>query len=454
MSSVNFGRIFIFLLFVCPSPYVVAALGGSASPAMLIGLVMLGWWAITRITNSVSAAHTRQPTRISTYLLIGSVFASSAAAFARVLPPEEAQAPLRGISIVLSIAGVALFFADGLRNRNDIEKIVAALVLGGTFVGIIGLLQFATGNDIAPFLKLPGLSAVNDFTFISERNGLPRVSGTAYHPIEYAVVLCVIWPFALRNAVMNWTKKGRLVSLLPFIIISAALPTALSRTSVIALGAIIGTIWFTWSARRRLRFIMSVSFGVSLLFIFAPQVPKVLIELFTKANEDISISTRTEDYTKAAEFIRASPFFGRGIKTFDPGRYFFLDNQYLLSLIETGIIGMTALLVFFIVAITLGRNVKHTARDPFLSELGQCCASSLFAILLCFATFDTMSFPMITFTSTLIIGLVSALWRVNRFENGDETMSFTSLSSRIINRGKLKSQASQGVPISADISGN
>ena len=326
MSSVNFGRIFIFLLFVCPSPYVVAALGGSASPAMLIGLVMLGWWAITRITNSVSAAHTRQPTRISTYLLIGSVFASSAAAFARVLPPEEAQAPLRGISIVLSIAGVALFFADGLRNRNDIEKIVAALVLGGTFVGIIGLLQFATGNDIAPFLKLPGLSAVNDFTFISERNGLLRVSGTAYHPIEYAVVLCVIWPFALRNAVMNWTKKGRLVSLLPFTIISAALPTALSRTSVIALGAIIGTIWFTWSARRRLRFIMSVSFGVSLLFIFAPQVPKVLIELFTKANEDISISTRTEDYTKAAEFIRASPLFGRGIKKFTPGRYFFLDN--------------------------------------------------------------------------------------------------------------------------------
>jgi len=441
MSSVTFGRIFIFLLFVCPSPYVVAALGGSASPAMLIGLVMFGWWIITRVTPSVSTARTRQPIRVAAYILIASVFASAAAAFARVLPPEEAQAPLRGISIVLAIAGVALFFADGLKNRIEIEKIVSALIYGGAFVGVIGLLQFATGDDIAPYLKLPGLSAVNDFTFISERNGLPRVSGTAYHPIEYAVVLCVIWPFALRNAVMNWTKKARLVSLIPFIVISAALPTALSRTAIVALGLIIGTIWFTWTARRRLRFIMATALGAAILFIFAPQVPKVLIDLFTKADEDISITTRTEDYSKASDFIRENPFFGRGFKTFDPGSYFFLDNQYLLSLIETGIIGTTALLAFFVVGITLARNVKHTAKDPFFAELGQCCASSLFAILICFATFDTMSFPMIAFTSTLIIGLSAAMWRVNRYENGDETMAFASIDSRIIkNTDKLPTE--------------
>ena len=87
----------MFVLFVFPSPYVFVALGGSASPAMLLGLVMFGWWMLTRITGSLSAYRSRQPIRIAIYLLLASTFASAAAAFSRVLPVEETQAPLRGI---------------------------------------------------------------------------------------------------------------------------------------------------------------------------------------------------------------------------------------------------------------------------------------------------------------------------------------------------------------------
>lgn len=439
MNTVRLGRIFMFVLFVCPSPYVFVALGGSASPAMLIGLVMFGWWVLTRITRSLSASHSRQPLRIAVYLFTASILASTAAAFARILPAGETQAPFRGLAILCSFAGVCLFFTDGLRNRNDVEKIVSALVIGGAFVATIGLLQFATGSEIAPMLKFPGLGAVNDFAFITSRNGLPRVAGTAYHPIEYAVILCAIWPFALRNAVMHWSKKARVRTLLPIILISAALPTALSRTTVIAFTAVVATMWFTWSARRRFRFAMSIAMGIGALFIFAPQVPTVLIELFTKANQDVSISTRTEDYAHANQFIMNHLLFGRGFKTFDPGRYFFLDNQYLLSLIEVGVIGTLCLVGLLLTAITLARNVRHTARDPFVRELGQCCASSLFAILLCFATFDTLSFPMIAFTTLSIVGISGALWRINRYENGDPSMAFTSTSTRLIEHDSKES---------------
>lgn len=428
----------MFVLFVFPSPYVFVALGGSASPAMLLGLVMFGWWMLTRITGSLSAYRSRQPIRIAIYLLLASTFASAAAAFSRVLPVEETQAPLRGIAIAISFAGVCLFFADGLRSRKDIEKIVAALVIGASFVAAIGILQFLTGNEIAPMLKFPGLGAINDFTFISERNGLPRVAGTAYHPIEYATILCAIWPFAIRHAVMNWSKKARIASLIPAILITAALPTALSRTTVVAFGAVVITMWFTWSSRRRFRFAMAVALGIAGLYVFAPKVPRVLVELFTKADQDVSISTRTEDYSKANELISSHLLFGRGFKTFDPARYFYLDNQFLLSLIETGIIGTACLLGLIITAITLGRNVKHTAKDPFVRELGQCCASALFAIMLCFATFDTMSFPMISFTTMSIIGITSALWRVNRFENGEKEMEFHLASPRVIENSLIQ----------------
>ncbi|MFN8015316.1 MAG: O-antigen ligase family protein [Acidimicrobiia bacterium] len=424
----------MFLLFVCPSPYVVVALGGSASPAMLVGLAMFVWWGLSRVTSSLSAAHTKQPIRIAAYFFIATILASIAAAYARVLPAQESQATLRGLAIALSFIGVVLFFADGLKDRNDVEKIVKAFIIGGSFVAVIGLLQFITRNNIAPMLKLPGLGAVNDITFISERNGLPRVSGTAYHPIEYAVVLCAIWPFALRNAVMNWTKSGRIVSLIPFILITCALPTALSRTAVVAFGAIVATMFFTWTTKRRSRFFLTSALCIVCLFIFAPKLPNVLIELFTKANQDVSISTRTSDYSQASKEIQNHLFFGRGYKTYDPNTYIYLDNQFLLSLIETGIFGLLSILGIFGTAITLGRNIKHKARDRFVKELGQCCASSLFAILLCFATFDTLSFPMISFVSASIIGITSALWRINRYINGQEEMAFHLTTSRVIEK--------------------
>ncbi len=438
MNTVRLGRIFMFVLFVCPSPYVFAALGGSASPAMLIGLVMFGWWMLTRITTSVSSAHTRQPLRIAVFLVIGSIVASTAAAYARILPVEEIQAPMRGLAIVASFAGVCLFFSDGLRNRIDIEKIVFAFVLGGTFVAVIGLIEFFSRKEISPLLQLPGLDPLGVLYLITERNGFPRVAATASHPIEYGIILCVIWPFAMRHAVMMWSKRGRFVSLIPIILISLALPTTMSRTAVVAFTIVVATMWFTWSSRRRMRFSMVMGFGITTLFVVAPQVPNAVVSLFTKADEDVSISTRTEDYSKAGELISQHLFFGRGFKTFDPERYFFVDNQYLLSLIEIGVVGTLALIGLFVTAITLARNVKHTARDPFMRELGQCCASSLFAILLCFATFDTLSFPMISFTALSIVGISGAIWRVNRYENGDKSMAFASISTRLVEHDTIE----------------
>lgn len=432
MNTVGLGRIFIFALFVFPSPYVLVALGGSASPAMLIGLLMLGWWTLTRITGSLSASRSRQPLRIALMIFVGTVLASTAAAYARILPVYEMQAPLRGLAIVASFAGVCLFFSDGLRNRVDIEKIVFALVLGGTFVAVIGLIEFFTRSEIAPLLQLPGLEAMGDVYLISERNGFPRVAATATHPIEYGIILCVIWPFAMRHAVMMWSKKGRFFSLIPITLMSLALPTTMSRTAVVAFTVVVATMWFTWSPRRRMRFFMVVGFGIAGLFVLAPQVPNAIIALFTKADEDISITTRTDDYSKAADLISQHLWFGRGLKTFDPIQYFYVDNQYLLSLIEIGVIGTAALIGFIVTAITLARNTKHTARDPFMRELGQCCASSLTAIMLCFATFDTLSFPMIAFTTLTIVGISGALWRVNRYENGDKSMAFDTSSTRLI----------------------
>lgn len=431
MSSVNFGRIFIFVLFVSPSAYVLVPLGGSATPSMLIGLLMFFWWLASRITNGITSSHSRQPIRIASYILITCVIASMSAAYSRILEPYETQAPLRGLTLIISFVGVCLFFADSLRNRDDVEKIVTAFIWGATFVASIGILEFITTTNIATSLKFPGLGSVGDVYLITTRNGLPRVAGTATHPIEYGAVLCVIWPFALRYAVKQWTTNARIITMLPVVLISIGLATAMSRTAAVTFIVIVSTLWFTWSPRRRFRFGVSAIFGVICLYTFLPEIPTGLIELFTKANQDVSVTARTDDYAQVREYLSQRFFFGMGYKTFDPVRYFFVDNQYLLSLIEIGVIGTLGLVGFMITAITLARNVKHTAKENFTRELGQCFASSLIAILICFATYDTLSFSMIALTTFMFAGTAAALWRINRFENGERDLEFPSQNTVI-----------------------
>jgi O-antigen ligase len=93
-------------------------------------------------------------------------------------------------------------------------------------------------------------------------------------------------------------------------------------------------------------------------------------------------------------------------------------------MLETGLVGTIALIALFVTAITLARNVRHTAPDDYTKELGQAFVAGLVGILVCFATFDTLSFPMIAFLSMTIIGLSGALWRINRCERGQESFAF------------------------------
>ena len=47
-------------------------------------------------------------------------------------------------------------------------------------------------------------------------------------------------------------------------------------------------------------------------------------------------------------YIAQSPWLGRGFGTFSPATYFYVDDQYLTSLIVTGIFGFLALITLFV----------------------------------------------------------------------------------------------------------
>ena len=142
-----------------------------------------------------------------------------------------------------------------------------------------------------------------------------------------------------------------------------------------------------------------------------------LRNLFVAIGSDSSSASRTKAYAAAGSYITQHPWFGRGLGTFLPATYFYIDNQYLTSLIETGIIGLGALLTLFISGWLIARSARRATSDPEERHLAQCLAACVVVAMLSFSTYDALSFTMATGITFLLLGCTGACWRLLRESN-------------------------------------
>jgi O-antigen ligase len=124
--------------------------------------------------------------------------------------------------------------------------------------------------------------------------------------------------------------------------------------------------------------------------------------------------SRTSAFTEAKPFISQHPWLGQGPGVFLPQTYFFTDDQFLNSLISTGVIGLLALLALFATGWFTARSARRATSDPETRDLAQTLAAAVAGAAVSFTTLDALGFPIIVGLTFLIIGCVGALWRLTR----------------------------------------
>jgi O-antigen ligase len=107
-------------------------------------------------------------------------------------------------------------------------------------------------------------------------------------------------------------------------------------------------------------------------------------------------------------------WFGRGFGTFEPSVYFTLDNQYLMSLITTGVVGLVVLVAFFVISASTARGARKRFTRRSDRDLAQAIAGSIVAVGAAAATLDLFSFLQCTFVLFLLAGCGAALWTIAR----------------------------------------
>jgi O-antigen ligase len=89
-----------------------------------------------------------------------------------------------------------------------------------------------------------------------------------------------------------------------------------------------------------------------------------------------------------------------------------LDNQYLKTAVELGLVGVVALVVYFLVPFISALIVRRRTGEPELRLLCAALAGAALAAGACSVTFDSLSFPMFSNVYALVIGLIGACWRL------------------------------------------
>jgi polysaccharide biosynthesis protein PslJ len=402
---------YLFLLMAIPSSLVVGSFGAAGAPAALYAVVLLCCYLVARQHPAFEVDKGRQPVRTAAVLFGCATIAAYVSANRRTMPVAQMNGADRGIILLAGWLAVLLLAADGIDRPDRLRAVLRRVVTGATAMAVLGIAEFFTGVDATKYIVIPGLTVHTQFTDLMSRDGLVRVTATAAQPLEFAAVLAMSLPLAVHQARFA-PRALRVRRWLQVALIGAAMPMTVSRSAIFGI-VVVGVVLIpTWPKRDRRRAYLLLLATPVLVWLLDPRLLSSFGGLFGQIGTDSSATSRTGAYSSAVPFIVHHPWLGQGFQTFFPQIYFFVDDQYLTSLIETGVIGAVALLALLVTGWLTARSARLATADPQSRDLAQCLAASVAAAAVSFATFDALSFSIASGLCFLLLGCTGAAWRL------------------------------------------
>jgi O-antigen ligase len=409
-DTVSILTVYLVLLLGVPSDLRIPALGGVGGPAALWAMAGGLWWAWCQLARSRPAQVVSvNPVKVAAFVLLGAVLASYAVAMSRPISTLEASQADMGVLRTLSFVSVLLLAADALPSFERLRVLLERFAWIGAGLAALGLAQFVTGHSLVDGFGLPGFVSSQEYSAVVDRGGFTRSAGTAMSPLEYAVALGAAFPLALTFALYG--SRRPVLRWVPAALVGTALLLSTSRSALLGLVVGVVVLFPTWSARIRLRVAALGALAVVAMVVAVPGMLGTLRYLFLETSNDPSAQSRSGSYDLVGSFVNQNPLLGRGFGTFLP-RYRILDNQYLLILVELGVVGLTTFAALLVVAAWTAFRARRRAVSVLDRQLGQALVASTAACGVLTAFFDALSFPMAAGCLFLGAGLCGGYWRL------------------------------------------
>ena len=440
LTAATMLTVYIVLLLAVPSAATIGPLGGIGRPALLWGLVLLFWWVLSRLQlRGLDAVPVSQPVRFGFAVLLVVILVSFAAAMLRGQPADQVSPAMTALIRTASWGGVLLVAMDGIRTHDDASKLVRRLTLAAGVLATFGLLQFVTGQTLLDWVgTIPGI--ILEDGGVSARGSFTRASGTAIHPLEYGTVVVATLPLAIAAAVTRGFRgaASRVGWLwwLPVVVIIVAALVAISRSAIIGLA--VAAVASLPAIPKKARAWVVVGGGVVAVgvLIAVPRLLGTLVGLFAGASDDPSTQSRTNALARVPEFIASSPVIGQGFGTFLP-RYYIFDDGWVLLVVELGILGAVAFAALVLASLWSALWAARSSSFEDTKAMSKALAATLLTVVVLFAFFDGLSFPMSAGYFFLVVGLTAAMRTIAAADV--ELVAATERASRsFVERGELR----------------
>jgi O-Antigen ligase len=420
--AVRLLQLFAATLMILPADYVVKAVGAAGYAAALVSyLMLLGWMSATLFGYHNPFAYRYQVRFALTVLFIVSLvsYLNMDRGFMTTLQLASAD---RWLMQLAGVLGVIVVTAECLESLEDVKRVLRVLIWGGAVCGVIALLQFKGGMDLTHYLKVPGfqlnaIQATN--TGIGSRGGGNRVAGTATDPIELGVVAGMLLPLAVY-LLMHDHEKPKWQRWAALVCTAFSIPASVSRSGVIAVVTSLLVLLVSLPPVSRLKGMVAVPPALAVVFVGSHGLIGTLTSYFTAGSSDPSVTHRTNNYPYVIQQVSQAPLLGHGGGTYLPlSAVNILDNEYLTTAIQLGIVGVLALAFYLLWPVITALVAGSRAKDRELRDLCAALAGGGLAAVLCSATFDSLSFPMFVNMQALIAGLSGTVWLLVQRQRGE-----------------------------------
>jgi hypothetical protein len=409
--------LFTFSLMIIPARLVLRGLPLSLTPGNMVSLVAGLCWMCATFTTTLGLAKGRTPVRTALFVYVVALMATYGLASYGYLPSDEKNLADHALVLILANVGLALAICDGVRDRRRLDFMLKALVVAGAIIAIIGAFQFLIDLDLTKYLELPVLRFASEGGDAEARDSLRRVAATTAHPIEFGVLSSMLLPIAVHYGFKARDRgEPSMFWWLCAALIAMGLLFSISRSAVLGVGVVGFIVFIGWPGRRKIQALIVVAIFLAAMRVMVPGLLNTLYGLFANFGTDSSVQYRTHDYSVAATEISKHFWLGRGIGTWYAPKYQVFDNEYILSGVESGVIGIAVFVGIFVAGIYSAFRSRGLSTDMWTRDLGLTLGASLVVPLVGAATFDLLSFATVTGISFLLIGASGALLRITREE--------------------------------------
>ena len=384
---------------------------------LFIAVIILGWIASLLVDRRTLLRRTGFEGPL--IVIVGAAFASVLANPARVA--AESSTVNKSLTFLLSFVVLLYVIASVLDGKRQANLLIKSLVAGGTVVALFAILEARTGFNVFNHLEraLPVLrpTEADPGGFIRVGAAKLRVFGPAEHPIALSAALVMLIPLALYLARCNRQRRWLFCA----VALAVASWSAVSRTGIIMF-VVVGLVFLLLRPQETRKYWPLLIPALVVIKVALPGTLGAIRQSFFPAggliaeqesNVGGSGSGRLADLGPALDAWVREPLFGQGyamMPVLHPGtiEINIFDDQWLVTLLSTGVIGFAGWLWFFVRAIRqFGSEARRDQSDR--GWLLVAITASIAAYGVSMLTYDAFSFIQVTFLLFILVGVGSAV---------------------------------------------